>query len=42
MAKLYNEQTITDVGGTVEAYKGNAGQRLMDIGKELTDYAKVK
>lgn len=41
MAKLYNEQSITDVGGGVEAYKGNAGQVLMDVvGSELDDYSK--
>lgn len=39
MAKLYNEQTITDVGEGVEAYKGNAGQVLMGLSKELDDYS---
>jgi hypothetical protein len=40
MAKLYNEQTVTDVGEGVEAYKGNAGQVLMGLSKELDDYSK--
>ena len=40
MAKLYNEQTITDVGGSVEAYENNAGQVLMGLDNELTDLSK--
>lgn len=40
MAKLYNEQTITNVGDGVKAYEGNFGQSLMDIGKDLDDYSK--
>ena len=40
MAKLYNEQTITNVGDGVKAYEGNFGQSLMEIGKDLDDYSK--
>ena len=40
MAKLYNEQTVTDVGKGVEAYKGNAGQVLMGLSEDLDDYSK--
>ena len=40
MAKLYNEQTITDVGGSVEAYKNNAGQVLMGLDEDLSDLSK--
>lgn len=40
MAKLYNEQTITDVGEGVKAYEGNTGQVLMGLSKELDDYSK--
>lgn len=40
MAKLYNEQTITNIGDGVKAYEGNFGQSLMDIGKDLDDYSK--
>ena len=42
MAKIYNEQTITDVGEGVKAYEGNTGQLIMGLGKELDDYAKEK
>ena len=40
MAKLYNEQTVTDVGGSVEAYKNNAGQVLMGLDEDLSDLSK--
>jgi hypothetical protein len=40
MAKLYREQAVTDVGGTIEAYEGNAGQVLKGMGKLATDFAK--